>query len=246
MESLAHRIFPRATTTYKTAPADEPAVYLCNHAAAVGPALMTLYFEVPHKTWMISYAVDKKKAPNFYFHDFFWGRGRRCKWFWRFLSRVVALLLVPLLRLGDSINVYHDPRIADTMRESVEALVAGKSIVIFPESPTPYSEYVSTFHTGFAELARLYYGATGKCLSFYPVYAERQNRVISVGDPIKYDPTVPAREMRHTIAEYAQGEIDALARALPAHKPVPYLPPEWYRYYGEYADNLAEYWKLFE
>ena len=245
--ALAKCFFPKAETVYHGEDTDEPAVYLCNHSAAIGPALMTLYFEKPHRTWMIGYVFDKKKNANYFAHDGFFLRARKCKWFWRVLSKITVTLLRPLLFAGNPILVHHDRRIIETLRESLDALVNEKtSLVIFPESPKRFSPYVSTIYDGFADIGRMYYNETGKCLKFFPVYAEKHNRVISVGDPIVYDPTLQAKEQRRIIADYIRDNIDALARALPEHEPTPFLPDLWYEYYGEYETNVAEYWKLFE
>ena len=244
---LARRIFPEAKTVYTGENTDEPAVYLCNHSAAIGPALMTLYFKKPHRTWMISYVFDKKKNANYFAHDGFFIRSKKCKWFWKILSKITVTLLRPLLFIGNPILVYHDRRIIDTLRESLDALVEEKtSLVIFPESPKRFSPYVSTVYDGFADIGRMYYHATGKRLKFFPVYAEKQNRVIRVGEPITYDPDLPPKEQRRRIADYIQNGIDKLARELPEHKPTPFMADVWYEYYGEYENNVAEYWKLFE
>lgn len=245
-EPLARSIYPRCKTVVKEELTDEPAVYLCNHSAANGPSIMTLYFDTPHKTWMINYALDKKRGPNYFFHDGFFGRGRKCKWFYRLLSKIVMPLLRPLLRMGDPIPVYHDRRIMDTFHQSLDALSENKSLLIFPESPVRYSEYVHTLYDGFADIGRMYYTETGKCLKFYPVYAERKNRIISIGKPITYDPNLPPREQRRVIAQYIQTNIDSLARELPPHKPVPFLPDMWYKWYGEFENDVASYWKMFE
>ena len=245
LEPLARLIFPKCKlVTKQQIPDDEPAVFLCNHSAAIGPALMTLYFEKPHKTWVISYAMDKKIGPNYFFHDGFFGRSHKCKWFFRLLSKIVMPMLRPLLRMGDPILVYHDRRITNTFNESVEALEQGKNLVVFPESPVRATEYVSTLYDGFADVGRMYFKKTGKCLKFYPVYCEKKNRVISIGEPITYDPNAPQRDERRIIAEHVQNGIDSLARELPPHKPVPFMQPVWYEYYGEYENDVVAYWAL--
>lgn len=241
---LAKMIFKKSKVVTKVELTDEPAVYLCNHSGAIGPALMTLYFEKPHKTWVIDFAMDKEIGPNYFFHDGFFGRSKKCKWFYRLLSKIVMPLLRPLLSLSDPILVHHDRRIMQTFGESVEALENGKSLVIFPESPVRATEFVSTVYDGFADVGRMYHLKTGKCLKFYPVYCENKNHVISVGEPIEYNPEHSSRDQRRVIAEYVQAGIDALARELPAHKPRPFMLPVWYEYYGEYEFNVQEYWKL--
>lgn len=247
LEPLARLIFPKCKlVTKQEIPDDEPAVFLCNHSAAIGPAIMTMYFEIPHKTWSISYALDKKIGPTFFFHDALFGRSKKCKWFYKFVAHITMPLLRPLLWLGNPIAVYHDKRILSTMRASVDALEKNEKIVIFPECPTRYTEYINAFYDGFADLGRLYNVKTGKCLKFYPVYVEKKNRIISIGEPVVYDPNVPARDQRRIIAEEAAKRVDALARELPAHKPVPFLPQVWYDYYGEYENNITEYWRMIE
>ena len=244
MEPLARMIFKRSEIVAKEDLPDEPAVYLCNHSAAIGPALMTLYFNKPHKTWVIDYAMDKKVGPNYFYHDAFFGRSHKCKGFWRLLSKIVMPMLRPLLRMGDPILVHHDRRITETFKESVDALENGSNLVIFPESPVRATEYVHTLYDGFADVGRLYYQKTNKCLKFYPVYCEKKNRVISVGKPIEYNPELSSRDSRRAIAEYVQAGIDALARELPGHTPTPFMPPVWYEYYGEYENDVAAYWAL--
>ena len=247
---LAHLVFPRAKVKSDT-PLDfnEPAVYVCNHSGAIGPALMTLYFKVPHKTWMINYVLNKEKNANFIFHDFFFGRSKKHKKFWRFLAKFVAVLLRPLLWLSDPIHVFHDKRMVNTFRDTLSAFEEGKSVVIFAECPTPFSEYVNGLYSGFADLGRSYLAATGKNLKFYPVYAEQKNRAIRIGEPIEYyddGKRTPPSVRREEISEYIRDNIDKLARELPANKPIPFLPKAWYDYYGEYQSNPMEYWKTFD
>lgn len=244
--AVARLVFPRAKVKNETPAEDEPAVYLCNHSGAIGPALMTLYFEKPHKTWLINYVLNKEKNANFVFHDFFFCRSKKHPKPWRLLSRLVAFLLRPLLYLSDPIPVYHDKNMLTTFKESVDALQGGQSLVIFPECPEKHSEFVNDLYAGFADLGRTYYALTKKRLKFYPVYAEKANRAICIGAPIAFDPALPAHEQRIVIKDFVRDNIDRLARTLPEHKPVPFLPEVWYEYYGEYRDNMLEYWKLFE
>ena len=246
MRKLATLVFPRSKIISKTPLTDEPAVYLCNHSGAIGPSMMTLYFKKPHKTWIIGYILNKEKAPNFVFNDFFFGRSKKCQRFWRFLAKIVAKMLRPLLEYGRPIPVYHDKRMIETFRQSLDTLLDGENLVVFPECPTRYSEYVNSFYAGFVDIGRTYYAATGKDLAFYPVYVEKKNRVISVGEPVYYDHTKPPHEQREKISEKIRDSIDALARELPKHKPVPFLPKVWYDYYGEYENDPTSYWRMFD
>ncbi len=244
IRGILHLFFSHADNTYEETPAEEPAVFVCNHSAIIGPVMMTLNFKRKHQTWTISYAMDSKTAVNYAYHDVFFSRSRKCKWFWRMLSHVVAKMLPPLLIYSDTIPVYHDKNIIKTFKQSVKALTDGDDLVIFAESPKRYSKYVSELQPGFIDLARLYYRKTKKALKFYPVYLEKKNAIISVGKPITYDPEIPLDTQRDKIAAYLRDNIDRLARALPKHKPVPFLTDRWYEGYGEYENDVYGYWNM--
>lgn len=238
--------FPRAKTVYEEEPDDLPAVFVCNHSAIRGPVMMTLDFKRKHQSWTVSNALDRSRAVSYAFHDILIGNSRRCKRFWRMLAHIVAVMLPPLLRYSDTIPVYHDKNIVTTFKQSVKALTDGDDLVIFAESPKRYSEYIFNLQSGFVDIARLYYRKTKTALRFYPVYVEKKNAVISVGKPIVYDPDQPLEEQRETIAVYLRDNIDRLARALPAHKPVPFLTERWFCAYGMYEDDVVGYWKMID
>lgn len=237
--------FPRAKTVYEEEPDTEPAVFVCNHSAIRGPVMMTLDFKRKHQTWTVHCALDSKKAVNYAFHDILMGNSRRFKRFWRMLAHIVAKLLPPLLWY-DTIPVYHDTGIIKTFKQSIRAMTEGSDLVIFAESPKRFSEYVCELQEGFIDIARLYYRKTKKALRFYPVYLEKKNAIISVGRPITYDPERSLDEQRSVIAAYLRDGIDRLARALPPHKPVPFMTDRWYSAYGMYEDDVQGYWRMID
>lgn len=244
MQCVARILFPRAMVRFAEPPPEEPVVFVGNHAAVCGPVLLTLDLPRKHQTWTIHAATDRKTASRYAFHDVFFGNSRRCRWFWRILSGIVGKALPPLLREAGTIPVYHDARIAATMRGSMKALLNGEDLVIFGESPKRYSPYVNDLQAGFVDLARLYYRKTRKRLAFCPFYVKK--RVIAVGTPILYDPEAPMEAQREVIVLRLRDSIDALGRSLPPHKPVPFLPERWYRAYGQYENDFAAYWEMIE
>ena len=246
MHAIARMIFPSATTTYTEPPDDHPAVFVCNHAAMCGPVMMTLYFDRPHKTWAIHCALDRSLSVRYAYHDVFFGNSRHVKWFWRILSKLVGRAVPTLLNQSGTIPVYHDHRIVKTLRDSLTALTSGEDLVIFAESPQCFSPYVNELQPGFADLGRSYFRRTGECLRFYPVYLEKNHRLISVGCPIAYDPTEQPDEQRMKVSAYLRDEIDRLGRSAPKHDPVPFLPPRWYAAYGMYEHDFQKYWEMIE
>lgn len=244
---IASIIFPKREVIYEQLPQDDEAsIFVCNHSGMVGPVNMTLYFDRPARPWIASYMFDKEITPNYVFHDFFFARGKKVKWFWRGLSHVVAGLVRPLLEHQNSIHVYKiSAKARETFDESVKALVDDNdNVIIFPECPVKYSKFICEFYDGFVQLGKYYYDRTGKCLKFYPVYVPPKIRTINVGAPICYNPEVSPKENRVEIAKALTRAVDKIASALPEHKPIPYLTDDFYKYYGEYIDNMDEYWEL--
>ena len=247
MHGIARMAFPKAKTVFEEPFDGEPSVFVCNHAAVRGPVMMTLDFVIKHQTWVVHCATDREKTPNYAFHDILTGESRRFKGFYRFLARIITVMLPTLLKYEPVIPVYHDSNILTSFKQSIKALNDGDSLVIFGESTERYTAYINRLQPGFIDFARLYYRRSGKRLNFYPVYVEKKNAVISVGKPIAYDPELPMDEQRGLIADYLCDNIDRLARQLPPHTPVPFLPQRWYDTYGErFEHDTPGYWHMME
>lgn len=226
--------------------ADEPAIYITNHSGIIGPVNMCMYYDKPMKPWVISFMFDNKKvAANFAFHDFFFGRSKKHKKFWRFLAKLVSRLLSPLLKSQNPILVYKNSlKIRQTFQDSVDALESGKDIVIFSESHIKYSKFTNKLSSGFAEVARYYYKKTGKRVKFYPVYCGYGLKTMNIGKPVQFDPENLGKEERSRIALHIQHEIDRLGHEAPKHKPVPFVTEDFYNYYSEYIYDDKSYWEF--
>lgn len=246
MTWLGKLIFPKRTTEYEHPPKeDEVAIFAANHSGAVGPSNMIAWFPKEFRPWSTSCLFDKKVKANYIFHDIFFGRSKKHKRFFRFLSKIVAKMLPPLFAPHDPIFVYRNsPKIATTFRESVDTLKMGKNLVIFPENPTKFSEYVSELYSGFVDIARIYYHQTGKIIKFYPVYVPADIKKIMVGVPIEYNPENDSSHERLRISEYLKIQIDALGRKSGTKKFIPFMRPEFYEFYPEFVNDPASYWSF--
>ncbi len=245
--ALARIFFRKPKAVFETPLPDKPCVVVANHAGAIGPVYMQLYHRRPKKIWIIGYALDQKRSTKFIFNDFFFGRSKKCKKFWWFLSKVVGYFLVPALQYTDGIPVYHDKRVQNTFARSLEELSRGNDIVIFPESPEKYSEFINTFYKGFSDIGRQYYEKTGEKILFFPCYVHNKLHIMKYGNPIEYNPeNEDAKSENIRVGVELRNEIDRMARSLPKHKPNPFLPEEWYAFYGEYVTDFKAYWKSYE
>ena len=248
-KALAKCIFRKPKFVYEEPLVEgEPVLFTANHSAADGPVITTLYYPQPSRPWSVAQVLDKKTAAGFIYYDFFAGEIKKCKLFWRALAHLVAWLLRPLLLAADGLPVYHDKHMVDTLRESVDTLLAGKNLIVFPECPEKFTEHINDFYSGFAKIGELYYKETGKKLKFYPTYIARSVKTVMIGKPVEYSPEENSTSWRKQISETLRDRTEALAASLPPHKVTPFLTNEWYKAYGHYwtENRMNDYWNLSE
>ena len=123
----------------------------------------------------------------------------------------IASLMLHMMDSTDPIPVYRDsPRgLLKTIQLTVDAIECEDNILLFPENPTAKGETgrylekgVSVFHTGFCTIAEQYYKRTQKCITFYPMYADKKKRTLSFGAGTKYNPQSAKSMEKQRIVTY--------------------------------------------
>ena len=90
-------------------------------------------------------------------------------------------------------------RLLKTFNDTIEALQESDNVLIFPERPVSIidedadsflhsKEQLGDLATGFASIGRLYFRQSGRCISFYPMYISRKERILKIGKPIVFNP----------------------------------------------------------
>ena len=211
---------------------EEPCIIVSNHAQMNGPIACELYFPRKRYTWCIGEMMHLKEVPDYAFRDFWSQKPGWTQPFYRLLARLITPLSVVIFNNAHTVPEYHDVRLRNTYRISMELLEQGNSMIIFPERDEHYNNIVCAFQDRFIDLARFYYKKTGKALQFVPVYNAPMLKRVVYGRPIRFDPAAPIDEERVRICRYLQDEITAIARALPRHVVVPYrnIPKKDYPY----------------
>jgi hypothetical protein len=204
---------------------DEPVVFLSNHATRYGPTAMHVYFPGKHRIWVLSSLFYVKTFSNHMMVYWF----PNVRGLIRILCRIFTLILAPIgpffYKSMEAIPVYRmSLKLKDTYDKTVETLIEGKNVVIFPESRESSVEYkfVNNLQNGFFRFASTYYLKTGKRLLAYPVYCCKELNIISVGKPYEYDPDINMKEQSLTVMKYIQDSIEELAKSLPEHEAYPY------------------------
>ncbi len=193
-----------------------------NHSQMYGPIAAELYTPGEHYTWCIGEMMNKDEIPDYAYRDFWSGKPRSVRWFYRLLSYCIVPLSLCLFRNANTIPVYHDVRLRTTFRESVEQLRAGRRLVIFPEHYAEHNNIVHDFQDRFIDLARLYYQQTGQELRFVPLYLAPRLKLMCYGKPIRFHAEAPAALERRRICEGLMDAITDMAASLPEHTVVPY------------------------
>ncbi len=173
--------------------AENPLVFLGNHAEIYGPIASALCFPVPVRFWVISKMMFNKKDVRAYMYENTFSKKTFLPVFVRkLLAWYLGWLSVNIMNSLRAIPVYRDSpmKLRQTIRESVDALAAGENLMIFPEHPE--GKYVkngiSELSPGFLMLAEAWWKKSGKKLRLMPVYANREQRTFTFGDEIGYEP----------------------------------------------------------
>ena len=166
--------------------------------------------------------MELKAVPKYAYEDFWSGKPKWCRPFYKLLSYLIAPLSVCVFNNAETIGVYHDARIISTFRQTVKALQEGANVVIFPEHNEPYDHIISRFQEKFIDVAKLYYKRTGKAVSFVPMYLAPTLKTMYLGKPVVFRPETPMEEERTRIAGELMAAVSSMAQSLPRHRVIPY------------------------
>lgn len=201
---------------------DEPVLVVGNHTQMNGPIACELYFPGNRYTWCAGEMMHLKDVPSYTYKDFWSGKPKYIRWFYKLLSYIIAPLSVCIFNNAQTIGVYHDARIITTFKQTVQRLQEGASVVIFPEKDAPYNHILNQFQDKFIDVAKLYYKRTKQEVCFVPLYIAPALKKMYIGKPIRFCPENPIEEERTRICNYLMEEITSIAVSLPEHKVVPY------------------------
>lgn len=195
---------------------ENPVVFLGNHAEIYGPIASALCFPVPVRFWVISKMMFRKQDVRAYLYENTFSKKTYLPPFVRqFLAWFLGWLSVNVMNALRAIPVYRDSpmKLRQTLRESVKALEAGDNLMIFPEHPE--GKYVkggiSELSPGFLMLAEAWWKKTGKKLRIMPVFANREKRVFTFGNEIRYEPDNGYAAEQERILSEAYDQLTALS-----------------------------------
>ena len=172
---------------------DEARIFISNHLEIYGPTLIYLRLPVRKKRyWIIDKIMDKETVER----QMRWGidNENNYKWAPKWLKNIAVKVLknfvVYVLKVrvkGISVSRDNEREIIKTFKTSVDALNKKQNLCIFPEVSYQEKGIGDVFPT-FAVFAKYFYKKTGKKISYYPVYIDKANKQMNIGNKITYDP----------------------------------------------------------
>ena len=175
---------------------------ISNHEGTDAPMALELYADVPIRMWG-AYEMNSglfslyKYQTRVYYHE---------KKHWNLhLARLFCLIASPLTNLFYKglrlISTYRDGRFIKTIKESIETLSSGESIVVFPEdSKNGYLPQLEGFFGGFLMLAEVC-KKRGVDLPIYVTFFQKVRGVYLVDAPVNYSTLSANGQSREEIAQ---------------------------------------------
>ena len=201
---------------------DEPVVFISNHCQLHGPLACELYMPVERYTWCVAEVMDRHTAPAYMYKDFWPVKRRGTHWFYHLLSYLTTPIALLLFNNANTVPVYRDTRLLDTLRRTTDLLEQGYGIVIFPECDGENNGVLNEFQEGFSDIARFYRRRTGKDVCFVPMYLAPTIKTISFGEPLRSDSAASVKAERTRVTRVMTERITALAQDLPLHDVINY------------------------
>lgn len=165
-----------------------PSVYIVHHQNLFGPLTCMAWLPIHVRLWVFDAFASRKACFRQYAGYTLTTRFGMP----RTLAVAAALPLsryVPaLMRSLRAIPVHRGGRdVILTLRDSVDALVSGESLLISPDVDyADDSPAMGSMYDGFLNLERSYCRKTGLHLGFVPVYVDKRTRTIRVGRALRF------------------------------------------------------------
>ena len=191
-----------------------PAVLLVHHQNLFGPVCAeALLPEEPH-IWVLEVFHSREACfRQFYSYTF----SQRFGWpapAAALAAGALSLVVPPLIRSVQAIPVYRGHKeILETMAWSIQALRAGRKVLICPDMDYASSEAdVGSIYTGFLHLEKEWHREGRAPLPFVPLYCSRSDRILAIGEALCFPRARPFNQERDEMARRLRDRMNDLGR----------------------------------
>lgn len=197
------KIFKRKPKTlYLGEKPTEPCIVLSNHVGSSGPLTYELFADYQFRFWG-TYEMngDFKTLYKYLSKTFYHEKLHMPLWLARIWCVIAAPVAKGFYKGLELISTYTDMRFWGTLKESIETLQNGKSLIIFPEdSSIGYFDKMTHFFSGFIVLAKQAL-IKGLNLPIYITYFSKKHKTILYDKPILCSELLSTGETKEEIAE---------------------------------------------
>jgi len=196
--------------TADTAEPDGPVVYVCSHNNLGGPLATLAWLPFAVRPWVLHVFCDREKCRKQYAEYTFSQRFGLPGWAAELLARMVSGYVSCLMKSLGAIPVYRGTvRIGTTFKETIAALKAGESVLVFPDVDyTDTSRGIGEVYDGFLLLERFWRKTEARPLRFVPLRMDAAARRITQGRAVQFDRTADWKTELSRVRRALQAEIN--------------------------------------
>ena len=188
-------------------------VYIGHHQNMYGPVTFMTFCPVAVRLWVFNMFLDKKDCFDQFYNYTFLQRFKINKIVAKICAKILSVFIPALMNSMRSIAVYRldsPSNMLKTLQDSVDALVNGERVVIFPDIDYTSDEaYTGRLYSGFSRIDKMYFERTNKHIDFIPVYISKAKKKMILGNIFKITDDSAISSKR--IAQTMQDDLNALA-----------------------------------
>lgn len=188
-----------------------PTVYVCSHGNMAGPLATLCWLPFPVRPWVFHVFTDKKTCYEQFSGYTFSQRFGLPQPLANLLAGIVSGYVSTLMTSTGAIPVYRGSiHIGATFKETVAALQAGDSVLIFPDVDyTDDSDTIGAVYDGFLLTDRFWRRVSDEPLNFVPLRLDHRTRRITAGPPVRFDREADQKTELVRVREALRQEINA-------------------------------------
>lgn len=197
--------------TAEVTPPTGPTVYVCSHGNMAGPLATLCWLPFPVRPWVFHVFTDKKTCYKQFSGYTFSQRFGLPQPLANLLAGIVSGYVSTLMTSTGAIPVYRGSiHIGATFKETVAALQAGDSVLIFPDMDyTDDSDTIGAVYDGFLLTDRFWRRVSDEPLNFVPLRLDHRTRRITAGPPVRFDREADQKTELVRVREALRQEINA-------------------------------------
>lgn len=187
-----------------------PSVYVCTHSNMRGPLATMCWLPFPVRPWVFHVFMERDTC-RAQFRDYtFSRRFGMSRPLSAFVAWAVSGYVSALMKSLRAVPVHRGTvKIGETFRETVAALQAGDSVLIFPDVDyTDTSSGIGEVYNGFLLIERFWRKVSEQPLDFIPLRLDAASRRMTAGRPVRFDRSADRKAEMTRVREALREEIN--------------------------------------